>query len=365
MKKAFASTLLICLLGGALSAQFVPAQEASSGLDLRATLTAQMTASNELTEAPREGSPVIAGFHSILYPTWKMNGNWFVTGALQLTTRPYSYENFSTAGYGVKGNVLQSTLNYSRVSGNSSVLVRVGEMSTAFGSFMLRYDDADNPLAGLPIGYGYYYSPVSVLGVAGAQVDATKGRWDGRVQFANSSPANPRGLFARDQYGNWAAGAGYTIRQGFRVGVSGYRGPFLDRKYQYFFPGEANPNTLPAHALGADVNWAHGHTSVLGEGQTFAMPYTKIPTFRESVGYVELKRVLSPRWFLALRGGYLAANAGSNERTIETAAGFRVNRLQLLKIGYENNRYSTGAEQNDNVLAIQFVTTLHRAFGRE
>jgi len=365
MMKAFPSTLLVCLLSGVLGAQFARAQEASSGFDIRATLTAQMAASNELTEAPRDGSPAIAGSRSVLYPTWKISDNWFVTGALQLATRPYYFEFFSTPGYGVKGNVLQSTLNYSRISGNGSVLVRVGEMPTAFGSFMLRYDDMDNALVDLPIGYGYYYSPISILGVAGAQVDATKGRWDGRAQFANSSPANPRGLFAHDQYGNWAGGAGYTIRQGFRVGVSGYRGPFLDRKYRFFFPGEANPSTLPAHALGADVNWAHGHTSVLGEVQTFVMPYAKIPTFRESVGYVELKQVLSPRWFLALRGGYSTTNAGGSERRVETAAGFRVNRLQLLKVGYENDHYSTGDEQNDNVLAIQFVTTLHGAFGRE
>jgi hypothetical protein len=363
MKKAFSSTLLVCLLSGALSAQFARAQEASSGFDFRATLTAQVAVSKELTEAPRKGSPVIVGSHSVLYPTWKISDNWFVTGAIQLSTRPYYFETFLAPGYGAKGNVLQSTLNYSRISGNSSVLVRAGEMQTAFGSFMLRYDDADNALVDLPIGYGYYYSPISVLGVAGAQVDATKGRWDGRVQFANSSPANPRGLFAHDQYGNWAGGGGYTIRQGFRVGASAYRGPFLDRKYQFFFPGEANPSTLPAHALGVDVSWAHGHTSAQGEVQTFVMPYKKIPTFRQSVGYVELKRVLSPRWFLALRGGYSTTNAAGNERTVETAAGYRVNRFQLLKVGYENDHYS--AEQNDNVLAIQFVTTLHRALGRE
>jgi hypothetical protein len=365
MKKTVPSTLLLCLLSGALSAQLARAQEASSGFDVRATLTAQVAVSKELTEAPRDGSPVIVGSRSVLYPTWKISDNWFVTGAIQLSTRPYYFENLSAPGYGAKGNVLQSTLNYSRISGNSSVLVRAGEMSTAFGSFMLRYDDADNPLVDLPIGYGYYYSAISVLGVAGAQMDATKGRWDGRVQFANSSPANPRGLFAHDQYGNWAGGGGYTIRQGFRVGVSAYRGPFLDRKYQFFSPGEANPSTLPAHALGVDVSWAHGHTSAQGEVQTFVMPYKKIPTFRQSVGYIEFKRVLSPRWFLALRGGYSTTNAAGNERTVETAAGFRVNRLQLLKVGYENDHYSSGTEQNDNVLAIQFVTTLHRALGRE
>lgn len=365
MKRAFSSALLLCLMLGVLGARFLCAQEASSGLDLRATLTAQAVASNELTEAPRSGAPITVGSRSVVYPTWKISDNWFVTGALQLTTRPYFFEDLSTSGYGAKGLILQSTLNYSRVSSKGSVLVRAGEMSTAFGSFMLRYDDADNALVDLPIEYGYYYSPVSILGVAGAQIDATRGKWDGRVQFANSSPANPRSLFGHDQYGNWAGGAGYTIRQGFRVGASAYRGPYLDRKYQYFYPGEANPNTLRANALGIEVNWAHGHTSAQGEWQKFVMPYSAIPTFRESAGYGEVKRVLSPRWYVAVRNGYSSANASGKQQTLETAAGFRLSRFQLIKLGYEYEHYSLGSQRNDNTLAIQFITTLHKAVVHE
>jgi hypothetical protein len=365
MKSPSVVSLCISLACGALLPQLIAAQEAASGFDLRATFTAQAVSSNELTQAPRSGSPMIVGARSVVYPTWKINDNWFITGALQLATRPYYFEDLSTVGYGAKGALLQSTLNYSRVWPKASVLVRAGEMSTAFGSFLLRYDDADNPLVDLPVGYGYYYSLVSILGVAGAQVDATTGKWDVRAQFANSSPADPRSLLARDQYGNWAGGAGYTIRQGLRVGISAYRGPYLARNYKYFFPGEANPNTLPARALGLDVNWAHGHTTVQGELQNFVMPYTLVPTFRETAGYGEIKQVLTPRWYLAVRNGYTSANAGGNVQTLETAAGFRANRLQLLKVSYEYEHYSVGDEHNDNALAIQFVTTLHRSFGRD
>jgi len=308
---------------------------------------------------------MILGTRDVVYPTWKIGDHWFVTGALQFATRPYFYEDLSTAGYGAKGTVLQSTLNYSRVSDKGSVLVRVGEMSTAFGSFSLRYDDADNALVDLPIQYGYYYAPVSIDGVAGAQIDATRGKWDARAQFANSSPANPRSLFAKDQYGNWAGGAGYTIRQGFRVGVSGYRGPYLDRKYAYFYPGEANPNTLPAHAIGLDASWVHGHTSVQGEAQRFVMPYTVIPTFRESAEYVEVKQVLSPRWYVAFRPGFSTASVGGKEQNFETAAGFRANRLQLIKASYEYEHYTPDNQPNDKTFAIQFITTLHKAVGRE
>ncbi|HEY1767337.1 MAG TPA: hypothetical protein VGG26_06760, partial [Terracidiphilus sp.] len=302
---------------------------------------------------------------SVVYPTWKINNDWFVTGALQLVTRPYFFSDLSSQGYGAKGQVLQSTLNYSRMFKNGSVLVRAGQMSSAFGSFLLRYDDSDNALVDLPTGYGYYYAPVSILAVAGAQADATYRNWDARLQFANSSPANPRSLFAGDQYGNWAGGAGHTIRQGFRVGVSAYRGPFLDRQNQYFFPGEAHPNKLPATAFGFDVNWAHGHTSAQGEAQRFIFPYHAVPTFREWAGYGELKQVLSPRWYIAVRNGFSTTSAAGGSQVVETAAGFRPDRLQLLKVGYEYEHYGAGAGGNDQVLAIQFITTIHGSVGRE
>jgi hypothetical protein len=343
---------------------FLAAQEANSGLDIRATISGQFAVSNVYEEAPRSGEPVGAAFRSVIYPTWKLTNNWNFTGAWQLYSRPYFFQDFSDSGEGVKGNILEASLNYSRVSEAGSVMIRAGQLSTAFGSFLLRYDDADNALVDLPIQYGYYDSPVSTLSVAGAQLDATRGKWDGRVQFANSSPANPRSLFAHDQYGNWAGGGGYTIRQGFRVGVSAYRGPYLNRGDVYFPLGTASPSTLPAHALGVDTNWAHGHWIVLGELQKFAMPLAAAPTVNQLAGYGELKRVLSPRWYLASRIGARSANAYGNVECYEAAAGFRPNRFELIKIEYELERYSVGPVHNEDTLAIQFVTTLHTAFAK-
>jgi hypothetical protein len=356
--------LFISLVLGVLSPVCLTAQEGNSGLDLRESLSGQFAASNVFTEAPRSGVPVGAGFRSVSYPTWKFSDHWAVSGAWQLNSRPYFNEDFSNAGNGVNGYLLQASLNYSRVSNKGSILIRVGELSTAFGSFLLRYDDADNPVVDMPMEYGYYYAPISFLSVAGAQIDGTRGKWDGRVQFANSSPANPRSLFAHDQYGNWAGGGGYTIRQGLRVGVSAYRGPYLDRHYEYFYPGEGNPSTLPANALGLDAAWAHHHWTVQGELQKFVMPYTVIPTYREQAGYTELKRVLSPRWYIAGRVGYTSANASGKVQSYEGAVGFRPNRFQLIKMDYEFQHYSVGPYFNENTLAIQYVTTLHLSVAR-
>jgi hypothetical protein len=204
--------------------------------------------------------------------------------------------------------------------------------------------------------YGYYYKPVSTRGLTGAQVDTTLGKLDARAQFVNSSPANPRSIFDRDQYGNWAGGAGYTIRQGFRVGISTYRGPYLDRHHPYYFPGEARPHDLPGSAYGVDVQWGRGNWNVYGELQRFQMSYSVIPTFREHTGYAEARRVLHPRWYVAARAGYQRNSAFAGNEAYEGAVGFRPNQYQLVKVGYQIERglYIRGTLAN--TLAVQFVT---------
>jgi hypothetical protein len=349
------SSLIFFIIG-----QPLLSQDALKGIDLRAMLTMQSISSNELSDKPRSGSPIILATRSIAYPTIKLNESLFVTGAIQFATRPYFYQDLSVTGYGAKGNLLQAAINYSRVSDRGSLVVRAGELQSAFGSFILRYDEISNPLVDAPPAYGYYYAPVSFLPIAGMEVDGARARFDSRVQFANSSPANPRSLLAKDQYGNWAGGAGYTIRQGFRIGVSGYRGPYLDRKYAYFFPGETKPSNLSAHALGIDANWSHRHSWAFVELQKFVMPYTLIPNFRESAAYGELRQDISPRWFGAARYTYSCNSVSGRLHSLETGAAFRPNRYQLIKLSYEEQRSPGGNYAANHTLGVQFVTSLHR-----
>jgi hypothetical protein len=349
---------VLCMVSLALCPQFLAAQEADEGFDLRGTFSSQVAASNLSTEPPRSGSPATAGFRSVFYPTWKLSDHWTVSGAWQLYSRPYFYSDLSTMGYGANGDLILATLSYSRVSDKGSILIRAGQLPTAFGSFPLRYDDANNALVDMPLEYGYD-GPISTLGLAGAQMDATRGKWDGRAQFANSSPANPVSLFAPDQYGNWAGGGGYTIRQGFRAGVSAYRGPYLDRADGDLPPGEVNPSLLPARALGLDAEWARGHWNVQGELQEFVFPHTVIPTLREQAGYAEVKRVLHPRCYVAVRGGYKSTNGSGNVQSLEAGAGFRPDRFQLIKVDYERDDRSLGEYRFGNTLSIQVVTMLH------
>lgn len=333
------------------------AQEATSGFDVRATLTGEGVYSPELSQPPRSGSVLAADARVVLYPTWKLNNHWSVTASLQGITRPYYYSDFSTQGYGIKTDVLQASLNYTRIWSRSSINIRAGQLSSAFGSFLLRYDDAVNPLPGTPAAYGYY-SAVSPLGLAGVEINATGGRFDGRAQFTNSSPANPRGITQSDQYGTWTGGAGFKIKQGFRIGSSAYRGPYLDRQSRFFKPGEDAPRKLPATAVGLDVQFAQGPWNAYGEWQHFNMSYHAIPTFTEHTGYAELRRVLSPRWFVATRMEYVRFGEFPGYQRYELGAGYRPNRLQLAKLSYGIEQGTGIQSPTTGVLTFQLVTSL-------
>jgi hypothetical protein len=338
------------LLPAALSAQ-----QAESGFELRGTFTAQALYDPVLAGAPRNGSSVAPGFRAVLYPDWKLNSHWSFSGAIQTTSRPFDPNDAATQGYGIKTLILRAHATYSRVGARKSLMVRAGFLQSSFGGFLLRYDDAVNPLVLAPPSYGYYYKPVTMTGLAGAQVDATLGRFDFRAQVANASPANPRGIFGNEQHANWAGGLGFTLRQGFRLGASVYRGPYLDRDEPFFFPHESPPRELPATAFGIDGEWGAGHWNLYGEAQWFTFPYHVIPTFRENSAYLEARRTLAPRWYAAIRIARM--EAGSTAETYEFVAAYRPNSRQLVKAEYAREAGPAVSPARHNLFALQLVTT--------
>jgi hypothetical protein len=143
-----------------------------------------------------------------------------------------------------------------------------------------------------------------------------------------------------------------------RVGGSAYYGPYLDRQYAYFFPGESPPRDLPAHAYGLDAEWGWGHWNVWGEVQHFVMDYHVIPTFTQNMGYAEIRRVLNPRWYAATRIGYVRYSGGADgSETYEFAVGFRPAAQELIKLGYTVQRGAEYPGTMGNVAAIEFVTS--------
>ena len=156
------------------------------------------------------------------------------------------------------------------------------------------------------------------------------------------------------------------------MGFSTFRGPFLDHAVASSLPAGQNVRNFPASGTGVDLQWARGRWSANGEWQWFHFTY---PNFRTSpstsFAYAEVKAVVNARTYLAFRAGYQRSGYiedlversdetfTHNRQSYEFAVGFRPNRWQLLKVGYECTKGAEVSGTHDNVFGIQFVTSIH------
>jgi hypothetical protein len=335
MSKAVLKIAIFWILCGlALPAR---AQEADYGFTLPATVSFGGMYSHAWQEDTPTAGPLQPGFQSILYPSLKLGEHWSAYSAIAINLSPYYPFQADSATNELKVFVIQAFLAYNRTKGNRSLTIKAGQLSSAFGSFPLRYDDSRNPVLGAPATYGapsYGEYPVTLYGLPGVEIDASLGRLDTRLQFTNSSPAYAKSLFQDGQFLNWTAGAGYTIRQGFRVGMSMSHGPFT--------------------ATGVDGQWARGRLSVSGEWQRFQYSHPAM-----KYGYLEPKLVLNARWYVAGRFGYQSFSdfQTPNLQITEVAVGYRINRAQLLKVGYEWPHSNGTLNSHDNIFGVQLVTS--------
>jgi hypothetical protein len=393
-------TLIVC----------IPAfsQEAESGLTLPVTITGEGLYTHRLQSTDANASPVAGAFHAVLYPGFKLGPHWFIYSSIHVSSTPFYYNDSYESDHQVETHVVQAFLGYTHNYGTTSVVVKAGKLSSAFGAFPLHYDDADNPLLDQPLPYAAYLKlradqlpcgvadllgqqyassvnyacggssgdseglvPVTLYGLPGVELDLSTHKIDARIQLTNSSPVNPQSLLSASQHAQWTAGAGYSVVQGFRVGPSAYRGPFLDHSVAGFLPAGHSVRDFPATGAGLDAQWARGRWSTTGEWQWFRFDYPNFLRPPTSLfGYAEVKAVLNPRTYLAVRAGYQrnsrvednhqrsSESFAPNVQTYEFAVGFRPNRWQLLKLGYEWLRGEEFSGTRDNVFGIQLVTSI-------
>ena len=108
-------------------------------------------------------------------------------------------------------------------------------------------------------------TPVTLYGLLGIQAEVSSHKLDGRIRVTSGSPSNPLSISHAPQYAQWVLGGGYTIRQGLRVGISGFRGPYLSPDVAPVLPAGTSVRMFPASGLGLEVQWARGHWSASGE----------------------------------------------------------------------------------------------------
>jgi hypothetical protein len=346
------------------------------------------------------------------YPSVKLGERWYFYSALQLSGGPFSYYDSFYPENETEHHIVQAFLAYRWAGERNAVSVKVGQLSAAFGAFPMRYDEASNPLLDEPLAYSNllvirpdalpcgvkdlpnlrYYAeyvgvhfycggpetmthgvqPVTLYGLPGVEIDLSLHNLDARFQLTNSSPSNPQSLGSDSQHAQWTAGAGWTIRQGFRVGMSAMRGPFMESNLKSLLPSGKTVRDYSANAVGADAQWARGRFSLNGEWYRAQFPYPRllIPVTVNS-GYAEVKAILTPRIYAAFRGSWQIHNRVEDSKgrsplpfqpnvaAYEFALGYRPNHWQLVKLGYEWRRTDGVTGTRNNVLGIQLVTSFN------
>jgi hypothetical protein len=406
-------TLFIPLLCAAVSGAM--GQESNYGVSVPVTVTGNLLYTNaKQTDDYRLSTGSAAGFRAVASPTVNMGEHWFAYSALHLYSSSYytgsAYRNERAIGF----DLMQAFLGYATKIGQTSVLFKAGRLSSAFGLGPIEYDDAKMPLLAPPRVYtslinlrpdqlpcgtsdllwqraggdidfhcggsdeeGYGLAPVTLYGLPGFETEISSHRMDVRLQVTNSSPANPQGLTSRSQSPQLTVGAGYTLPGGLHVGISEFRGAYLDRSVASTLPTGRTIRDYRASGLGADFQWSHGGWSTEGEWQRF---HFALPGFAVSpniyAGYAQAKRILSPRVFVAARVGFerfgRVVDRDNREtphfqpaqNNYEIAAGYRVNRRQLIKGGFafgDTGLPSDGrwaSSRLANKVEVQLVTEL-------
>ncbi len=395
-------TAIVAALGGLLCAGAY-AQEAEFGITVPVTLSfgAMDTHRFQIID-PKFGSATPA-FRAMMYPTLKLGSHWFLYAALQVRKIPYFYYDAFLRGRDVEFDVPQAYIGYAAQAGKASMVFKAGQLVSAFGSFPLHYDDMQNPVIDQPLSYitritmrtdqlscgtsellrqkyGFVFAncggakggapgltPVTLYGLLGAQAEISVSRFDARFQLTNSSPAYATWGLTR-QFLQWAAGGGFTIRQGFRIGASAFRGPYLQTNIAADLPRGTTVRDFPATGLGIDGQWARGRVSLNGEYQRlqFNAPNFEIAPAISS-GYLESKVRLTPRFFLAGRAGWLSTLHVKDSKGIsadqfaplltnyELATGAWLNRHAVLKVSYSWLHSAGTPGTRTNVVGFQLV----------
>jgi len=402
------SLLALCTLS--ISAVAI-GQEMSPGISIPVTISGDVRQSQETNQA----ASFTPGFRAVLSPSLRFGSRWFAYAALDVHSSSYfPYELGAEDDRTVGVELMQAFIGYVRSSSRSSILIKAGQISSAFGLSPMDYDDFKMPLINPPLAYtaklpiradqvpcgvediiwqtydsgvayhcggsaaeSYGLTPVTLYGLPSVEVQVSLSHFDGRLQITNSSPANPHGLFSGSQRAQWTAGGGYTFAHAFHIGASGFRGPYLDSNLIPSLPRNTRLASFPASGFGIDANWSRDAWSARGEWLHLRFNTPRfIESPSQSAAYFELKRIVSPRIYAAGRlnfedfgpiedqSGLTATHSAGPEELYELAIGFRLNRQQLLKVGagwqHGNAWSSTGAywpKTESHTFELQLVTS--------
>jgi len=123
-ENAFRYLAILCAALVLMPVARLAGQEAQSGVDVRATISSEAIYAPELTEGPRDGTPLDGAFRAVVYPMVKLSEHWIVASAVQFSSVPYFTEDSMTPEHAVTTKCCKLTLGYSRFWKSGSLNVR-------------------------------------------------------------------------------------------------------------------------------------------------------------------------------------------------------------------------------------------------
>lgn len=349
-------------------------------------------------------------FRAVVSPTINLGSNWFLYAAESVTSG--GYYTASGTGYTedtVDSHLLQAFVGYTGRGKHFNWLWKAGQLTSAFGLAPSKYDDARMPLSLLPPSYlsllplradqipcgtadlvrqrgstevefacgseendSYGMAPVTLYGLPGVEFELAADHIDARVQITNSSPSNPQNLLSSSQRPQATAGSGVRLPGGFHVGVSGFRGPYLDRSISSSLSSGTRWSSPKASGVGFDVQWFRKAWSVESEWDRFSFESPRFavsPSATEA--YLQAKRVLSPRLFAAGRfstihfgsvrddTGLQSNDVWPTRKQIDCGLGYHLNPHQVIKIGGGITTFpSFGPNDWRYIASVELVTSI-------
>src|SRR6185295_10056361 len=101
------------------------AQDAASGIVMPVTLTGGLMVSERGKDADPAAKTVLPGFRTVLYPSLRLNSNWFVSSTIQVQSTPFFYYEAFYPERGLEANVQQLFVGYSRNGEHRALGVKV------------------------------------------------------------------------------------------------------------------------------------------------------------------------------------------------------------------------------------------------
>jgi hypothetical protein len=241
-----------------------------------------------------------------------------------------------------------------RWSQSEAFVVDVGKFPYPVGIFAPRRFSSRNPLIGAPDAYPVQY-PV------GAQLSGILWRVDYRIGTV-SLPVYHEGYTPPPTASHRPVAAiGVTPFVGLRIGASGTFGPYLNDDHTSAQLAGQEWRDYDQRIGGLDIAFSRGHFEARAEvlRSSYDVPGRTDPS-NGTAYYVESKYVLTPRIFVAARGGrndYPFIRAFGNAwvarstdfHDVEVGAGYRFTEQTLVKASYRTDRWKVNDQNRTRV----------------